>query len=94
MYLINSYIARGVYSDRRIPLTEPYTDPKAALADGHILLTDAAGAVKTFNADVELGVVDFSLLTLMPGEPVEQVSERLQYFNDRVIPFGQAKRAS
>lgn len=87
MHLINGYIKRGVYTDRDVPLTEPYTDPLQALADGHILLTDAAGAIERFNADVDQGVIDFSFVTTMPGEPVDRVSERLQYFNDKVLPF-------
>ena len=87
MYLINGYIARGVYTDRDIPLTTPFTDPREALKTGEILLTDAAGAIELFNSEVDKGVIDFSLLTLMPGEPVDQVSERLQYFNDHVLPF-------
>lgn len=87
MYLINGYIKRGVYTDRDIPLTEPYTDPQRALADGHIMLLDAAGAIKLFDTDVDRGVIDFSLLMAMPGEPADQVAERIQYFNDRVLPF-------
>lgn len=86
MHLINGYIQRGVYSDRDIPLTVPYTDPAQALADGHIMLVDADQAVARFNADIAAGVVDFSFVTTMPGESTDQVSERLQYFNDKVLP--------
>jgi len=86
MHLINGYIMRGVYSDRDIPLTEPYTRPADALADGHITLVDAAGAIQKLNADVTRGVIDFSLLMNMPGEPADQVAERIQYFNDNVLP--------
>jgi hypothetical protein len=87
MYLINGYIRRGVFSDRNIPLTEPYTKPQDALADGHIMLVDAGAAIDLFNADVDRGVIDFSLLMTMPGEPADQAAERIQYFNDRVLPF-------
>ncbi|WP_169988497.1 LLM class flavin-dependent oxidoreductase [Microbispora sp. H10836] len=86
MHLLNQYILRDAYVGRTPPLTEPYDDPKKALADGLVLLTDGPGAVKIFNADVDKGAIDINLVTMMPGEPIDQVTERLAYLNDHVIP--------
>jgi alkanesulfonate monooxygenase SsuD/methylene tetrahydromethanopterin reductase-like flavin-dependent oxidoreductase (luciferase family) len=86
MHLLNEYIKRDAYVARTPSLTEPYTDPKKALADGLVMLADGPTAVKQFNADVDRGAIDINLVTMMPGEPVDQVAERLQYLNDHVIP--------
>lgn len=86
LHLLNQYIARDAYAGRSPALTRPYDDPKQALDDGLVMLADGPSAVKTFNADVDKGAVDINLLTMMPGEPVDQVTERLAYLNDKVIP--------
>ncbi|MEN8673203.1 LLM class flavin-dependent oxidoreductase [Nocardioides sp.] len=86
LHLLNQYIQRDAYAARTPPLTEPYTDARKALADGLVMLADGPTAVKTFNADVDKGAIDINLVTMMPGEPVDQVTERLQYLNDHVIP--------
>lgn len=86
LHLLNQYIQRDAYAGRTPPLTEAYTDPKRALADGMVMLADASEAIKIFDADVDKGALDINLVTMMPGEPVDQVSERLQYLNDKVIP--------
>lgn len=86
MHLLNEYIIRDAYTARQPPLREPYTDPKMALADGLVLLADGDQAVEIFNRDVDRGAIDIQLVTMMPGEPVDQVAERLQYLNDKVIP--------
>ena len=86
MHLLNEYIVRDAYVGRTPPLTEPYTDPKKALADGLVMLADGDEAVKIFNSDIDRGTIDFNFVTTMPGEPIDQVNERLQYLNDKVIP--------
>jgi alkanesulfonate monooxygenase SsuD/methylene tetrahydromethanopterin reductase-like flavin-dependent oxidoreductase (luciferase family) len=86
MHLLNEYIKRDAYAARTPALTEPYTDPKKALADGLVMLADGPAAIKQFNADVDRGAIDINLVTMMPGEPTDQVAERLQYLNDKVIP--------
>lgn len=86
MHLLNEYIVRDAYTARQPPLREPYTDPARALADGLVLLADGDQAVEIFNRDVDRGAIDIQLVTMMPGEPVDQVAERLQYLNDKVIP--------
>lgn len=86
MHLLNEYIVRDSYAKRTPPLTEPFTDPKDALAQGLVLLADGDEAVKIFNADVDKGTIDFNFVTAMPGEPIDQINERLEYLNDKVIP--------
>jgi alkanesulfonate monooxygenase SsuD/methylene tetrahydromethanopterin reductase-like flavin-dependent oxidoreductase (luciferase family) len=86
LHLLNQYIARDAYAGRTPPLTKLYDDPRKALSDGLVMLADGAQAIKTFNADVDRGAIDINLVTMMPGEPVDQVTERLQYLNDHVIP--------
>jgi alkanesulfonate monooxygenase SsuD/methylene tetrahydromethanopterin reductase-like flavin-dependent oxidoreductase (luciferase family) len=87
LHLLNQYILRDAYAARQPPLTEPYTDARKALADGLVMLADGPTAVEIFNADVDKGAIDINLVTMMPGEPVDQVTERLQYLNDKVIPM-------
>lgn len=86
LHLVNQYILRDAYAGRTPPLVTPYDDPKKALADGLVMLADGPEAIKIFNADVDKGAIDINLVTMMPGEPVDQVAERLQYLNDHVIP--------
>jgi alkanesulfonate monooxygenase SsuD/methylene tetrahydromethanopterin reductase-like flavin-dependent oxidoreductase (luciferase family) len=86
LHLLNQYIVRDAYAGRIPPITEPFADAKTALEAGLVMLADGPEAIKTFNADVEKGTIDINLVTMMPGEPVDQVSSRLQYLNDRVLP--------
>jgi alkanesulfonate monooxygenase SsuD/methylene tetrahydromethanopterin reductase-like flavin-dependent oxidoreductase (luciferase family) len=87
LHLLNQYIVREAYKGRQPPLTAPYDDPKKALADGLVMLTDASGAIAEFNRVIAKGAIDINMVTMMPGEPVDQVSERLEYLCNRVIPF-------
>jgi alkanesulfonate monooxygenase SsuD/methylene tetrahydromethanopterin reductase-like flavin-dependent oxidoreductase (luciferase family) len=87
LHLLNQYIVRDAYVGRQPPLTEPYDNPADALADGLVMLADATSALAEFNRVIALGAIDINLVTLMPGEPIAQVSDRLQYLADKVIPF-------
>ena len=86
LHLLNQYIVRDAYVGRQPSLTEPYADPRAALDDGLVMLADADGALAEFNRMIDKGCIDFNLVTHMPGEPVDQVSERLEYLSSAVIP--------
>ena len=86
LHLLNQYIIRDAYVGRTPPLTVPYDDPKKALADGLVMLADAPTALTEFNRMIGLGAIDITLVTLMPGEPIDQVNERLEYLSDKVIP--------
>jgi alkanesulfonate monooxygenase SsuD/methylene tetrahydromethanopterin reductase-like flavin-dependent oxidoreductase (luciferase family) len=87
LHLLNQYIVRDAYVGRQPPLDEPYADPAAALADGLVMLADANGALEEFNRMIRLGAIDINLVTLMPGESVGAVSERLEYLSSKVIPY-------
>ena len=86
LHLLNQYIVRDAYAGRTPPLTAPYDDPATALADGLVMLADASTALAEFNRVIALGAIDINLVTLMPGEPVEQVNERLEYLSAKVVP--------
>ena len=86
LHLLNQYIVRDAYAGLNPPLVTPFESPSDALAAGLVTLADGPAAVEKFNADVDRGIVDINIVTMMPGEPIEQVSERLQYLNDEVIP--------
>jgi alkanesulfonate monooxygenase SsuD/methylene tetrahydromethanopterin reductase-like flavin-dependent oxidoreductase (luciferase family) len=85
VHMYNDYIRRDAYPD-----LEPFDDPETALALGReagvLLVMDADAAIEAINRDIAQGVRDISLLTFMPGEDVDTVSARLQYFSDKVIP--------
>ncbi len=85
VHMYNDYIRRDAYPD-----LEVFDDPQTALALGReagvLLVMDAAAAVEAINKDIAQGVRDVNLLTFMPGEDVDEVSRRLQYISDRVIP--------
>ena len=85
MYLFNEYIKRDAY-----PQFQPFDDPQKALEaaqrDGQIMVADGPTAVAEFNAAIEQGAIDITLLTLMPGEDADAVAERLSYISNEVIP--------
>jgi alkanesulfonate monooxygenase SsuD/methylene tetrahydromethanopterin reductase-like flavin-dependent oxidoreductase (luciferase family) len=85
MHMFNDYIRREGY-----PGLEVFEDPEPArkmgLEGGYLLVTDAAGAIEAFNGDIASGARDINLLAFMPGEDIDEVSRRLQYLSDRVIP--------
>jgi alkanesulfonate monooxygenase SsuD/methylene tetrahydromethanopterin reductase-like flavin-dependent oxidoreductase (luciferase family) len=86
LHLLNQYIMRDAYAGLNPPLVAPFETPAEALAAGLVTLADGPAAIEKFNADVDRGIVDINIVTMMPGEPIDQVSERLQYLNDKVIP--------
>jgi alkanesulfonate monooxygenase SsuD/methylene tetrahydromethanopterin reductase-like flavin-dependent oxidoreductase (luciferase family) len=84
-HMFNDYIRREGY-----PGLVPFDDPAPARAmgldGGYLLVTDADGAIAAFNDDVAAGARDINLLMFMPGEDIDEVSARVQYLCDRVIP--------
>ncbi len=86
MHLLNEYIDREAFVGLDPPLTSPFTDPQKALGTGLLMLADAEGAIAEFNRMIGRGCIDINLVTQMPGEPVDQINERLEYLSNRVIP--------
>jgi alkanesulfonate monooxygenase SsuD/methylene tetrahydromethanopterin reductase-like flavin-dependent oxidoreductase (luciferase family) len=85
MHMFNDYIRREGY-----PGLEPFDDPAPAramgLEGGYLIVADADAAVAAFDQDIAMGARDINLLAFMPGEEIDQVSGRLQYLCDKVIP--------
>jgi alkanesulfonate monooxygenase SsuD/methylene tetrahydromethanopterin reductase-like flavin-dependent oxidoreductase (luciferase family) len=85
MHMFNDYIRREGY-----PGLVPFDDPEPArqmgLEGGYLIVDDAAGAINAFNRDIAAGARDVNLLVFQPGEDIEEVSRRLQYLSDHVVP--------
>jgi alkanesulfonate monooxygenase SsuD/methylene tetrahydromethanopterin reductase-like flavin-dependent oxidoreductase (luciferase family) len=84
--LYNDYIVRDAYPDLPEPFEDPEKAKEHALTFGALLLGDADSAIKAINEDIAMGARDITLHSFMPGEDVEEVSRRLQYTSDHVIP--------
>lgn len=82
LYQLNEYIVRGGVPNA----TVPYESADKALADGLILLTDGDGAVATFNEAIGKGAIDINIIPVMPGEPLDEAAERIEYIAAHVIP--------
>jgi alkanesulfonate monooxygenase SsuD/methylene tetrahydromethanopterin reductase-like flavin-dependent oxidoreductase (luciferase family) len=80
LHQVNQYVEFGF-----IP-GPPYTDPSALLRDGHYEIVDATGARETLAAAGAAGVGEFHLMAVLPGEPVESGSARLEYVARHVLP--------
>jgi len=85
LHMFNDYIRREAYPDLDI-LEDPGTARDIGHEYGYLLVADAAGAIEEFNAMVDRGATDITLLAFQPGEPVDRVSQRLRYLADHVIP--------
>lgn len=85
MHMFNDYIRREGY-----PGLQPFADPAPAramgLEGGYLIVADADGALAAFNEDIAAGARDINLLAFMPGEDIDEVSSRLQYLCDKVLP--------
>ncbi len=85
VHMYNDYIRRDAYPDMEV-FDDPQTALRLGLEAGVLLATDAGGAIEAINRDISLGARDIELLAFMPGEDVDEVSRRLQYISDKVIP--------
>lgn len=86
--LVNDYVARGHLSPqgKGIGRRPDFETPEEALAEGLLFLTDAAGAIKTFNEDIDHGVTGFDIMPIMPGEDIDGASARIEYLASQVLP--------
>ena len=85
MHMFNDYIVREGYPGL-VPFDDPEPARKMGLEGGYLIVDDAAGAIKTFNRDIAAGARDINLLVFQPGEGIDEVSSRLQYLSDHVVP--------
>lgn len=80
LYQVNKYIDFGFLK------IEPYTDPAALVRDGFYVFADADGAIDVLRAAGEAGVDEAHFFSVLPGEPVESGSRRLEYIANKVLP--------
>ena len=79
LFQVNQYIDYGF-------VPGPYrTDVRELLRDGLSEIVDAEGALERLSMAGEAGVDELHLFAVVPGEPVESGSRRLQYVADHVI---------
>lgn len=86
MHMYNNYIVRDAYPHIPHPLEDPQTALELGRREGALIVMDADEAITTLNTEIAKGVSDVHFLTFMPGEDVDEVSRRLQYISDHVIP--------
>jgi hypothetical protein len=80
VYQVNQYIDYGFL---KVP---PYDDPNVLVEQGFYSFVDADGAIEQFKQSAAKGTREIHLFGMIPGEPVENSTERLQYVADKVIP--------
>jgi alkanesulfonate monooxygenase SsuD/methylene tetrahydromethanopterin reductase-like flavin-dependent oxidoreductase (luciferase family) len=80
LYQVNQYIEYGFLNVPR------YEDPRVLIQQGFYTFVDAAGAIDYFKRSASLGVQEIHLFGMIPGEPAENGTQRLQYIAERVIP--------
>jgi alkanesulfonate monooxygenase SsuD/methylene tetrahydromethanopterin reductase-like flavin-dependent oxidoreductase (luciferase family) len=83
--LYNDYIKRDAYPDLEV-FEDPQIALRLGLQNGHLIMGDADTAIAQINQDIALGTRDITFHSYMPGEDVDEVSRRLQYMSDHVIP--------
>ena len=64
-------------------------DPRVLVEMGFYTFVDANGAIDFFGEAADAGVQEIHLFGVLPGEPVENGTKRLQYVAEKVAPaFG------
>jgi len=86
MHMYNDYIRRDAYPHLPGTFDDPQEALRVGLQDGVLLVCDADAAVKAIDEEVAKGVSDITFLTFQPGEDVDEVSRRIQYLSDHVLP--------
>jgi alkanesulfonate monooxygenase SsuD/methylene tetrahydromethanopterin reductase-like flavin-dependent oxidoreductase (luciferase family) len=80
LHQVNQYVEFGFIDGPR------FTDAGAAVRAGHYAVVDADGAVAALARAGEAGVAEFHLMAVLPGEPVESGTRRLEYVISDVLP--------
>jgi alkanesulfonate monooxygenase SsuD/methylene tetrahydromethanopterin reductase-like flavin-dependent oxidoreductase (luciferase family) len=84
LHQVNQYIDFGFISQPR------YTDARDAVRDGHYEVVDADGAVEALARAGAAGIAEFHFMAVLPGEPVDSGTRRLQYVLTEVLPRARA----
>ena len=80
LHQVNQYIDFGFLQPPH------YVDARDAIRDGHYQVVDADEAVAALAAAGEAGIAEFHLMAVLPGEPVESGTRRLEYVATEVLP--------
>ena len=80
LHQVNEYIEYGFL---KMPLFE---DPQVLVDQGFYNFVDAAGAIDFFGEAAAAGVQEVHLFGVLPGEPVEPATRRLEYVAEHVAP--------
>jgi alkanesulfonate monooxygenase SsuD/methylene tetrahydromethanopterin reductase-like flavin-dependent oxidoreductase (luciferase family) len=80
LWQVNKYIDFGFVK------AAPYSDAAQLVADGFYTFVDADGAVSLLRAAGDAGVDEVHFFAVLPGEPVESGTRRLDYIAREVIP--------
>jgi alkanesulfonate monooxygenase SsuD/methylene tetrahydromethanopterin reductase-like flavin-dependent oxidoreductase (luciferase family) len=80
LHQVNQYVEFGF-----IPPPH-YTDAHDAIRDGHYQVVDADGALAALANAGAAGIGEFHLMAVLPGEPVDSGTSRLQYVASEVLP--------
>lgn len=86
LYQLNEYISWGAFGP---PETTPrFTDPAQIVEAGAYQLMDAEAAITHFGELLRETpqIRDVHFWAMLPGEPVDSGSERIEYLADKVVP--------
>jgi alkanesulfonate monooxygenase SsuD/methylene tetrahydromethanopterin reductase-like flavin-dependent oxidoreductase (luciferase family) len=80
LFHVNEYIEYGFVK------RPPYTDARDLIRDGQFDIVDADGALDRLRTAGAAGVHEFHVYGVLPGEPVDSGSRRLDYISNNVLP--------
>jgi alkanesulfonate monooxygenase SsuD/methylene tetrahydromethanopterin reductase-like flavin-dependent oxidoreductase (luciferase family) len=80
LHQVNEYIEYGFLKVPR------FDDPQVLVDQAFYTFVDAAGAIDYFAEAAEAGVQELHLFGVLPGEPLESGTKRLQYVAEKVTP--------
>lgn len=85
LHQVNQYVDFGFIQPPH------YTDARDAIRDGHYEVVDADGAVAALARAGAAGIAEFHLMAVLPGEPVDSGTRRLEYVVNEVLPRARAR---
>lgn len=88
LHQVNQYVDFGFIDPPH------YTDARHVIRDGHYQVVDAAGAVEELARSGDKGVAEFHFMAVLPGEPVDSGTHRLQYVVTEVMPRVRAEQGA
>lgn len=80
LHQVNQYVDFGFIDPPH------FTDAREVIRQGHYEVVDADGAVTALGRAGDAGIAEFHFMAVLPGEPVESGTRRLQYVATEVLP--------